>query len=165
MPLVNTSRKTLSSVVAAGSGNQHKGVQDSYATVGVISATNAVIAPMGIPVVYVDAVGAVPGPAAPAQWNVYTNQSWASSDSDLPNGAKIGVIVGKRWAGDNEEDVTLNSTTATNLVVVYRDSVVDMAGITFTGNAATKTAFRLQLEKQGVVVIDSATSALPKYEA
>lgn len=157
MPLVNTSRKTLSSVVAAGSGNQHKGVQDSYATVGVISATNAVIAPMGIPVVYVA--------DAPAQWNVYTNQSWASSDSDLPNGAKIGVIVGKRWAGDNEEDVTLDDTTATNLVVVYRDSVVDMAGITFTGNDATKTAFRLQLEKQGVVVIDSATSALPKYEA
>lgn len=168
MPVLDTGRKQLSSVIATGSGCQDKGIQKSYATIGLLSASSATIEPMGIPVIYRDLVAEIvdpPTPAVPAQWVIYTNQSLGSSDSTLPNGAKVGVVIGKNWAGDNNEDVTLDDEAVTNLVVVYRDATVKMAGITFTGNSAAQTAFRLALEKQDVVVIDSEANAQPSYEA
>lgn len=162
MPVLDTGRKQLSSVIGAGSGYQNKGIQKSYATIGLIDAAEATTAPMGIPVIHVDSVA---DPAADAYWAVYTNQSLGSEDSDLPDGSKVAVVIGKDWAGDNREDITFSATEATDVVVVYRDSVVKMDGITFSGNAATQTAFRLALEKQGVVVIDSEADAQSAYES
>lgn len=158
MPILDTSRKHESELVKAFNKMGHEqGVVYSFASVPVKGSTT--IEPIGTPLVWNDIDSA---------FEVYVAQdiSAVAGTPALPNGAPICVTVGtKEGKGVNRADVTLSST-ATEMTVMFRSGAVVADGIEFGAAAAPAiAAFRLQLEKQGIAVIDAATAVNPSFEA
>lgn len=155
MPVVDTSRKYLSEVVKGlGLFTNSSGTNYSYAVVDVKG--TATIDPIGTLVVWDDTDAFEP----------YLAQVISTTGASvLPNGAKVAVTVGTAEAGvgTNRGDVTL-STTATQMVIVYRSAELDKGG--FEEGAITApnlAAFYTELEAQGVAVYDPATNVIPSY--
>lgn len=158
MPLLNTSRKQLSETVKAFDKMGHEqGVVVSFASVPVKGSTT--IEPIGTPMVWDNASSA---------FVVYVAQdiSAVAGTPALPDASPICVSVGtKEGRGVNRDDVTLTAT-ATQMTALFRSGAVVMEGIEWgAASAPAKAAFRLQLEKQGVVVVDAAVAANPSFEA
>lgn len=157
MPILETTRKKESELVKAFDKMGHQqGVVVSFATVDVKGSTT--IEPIGTPLVWNNTTSA---------FEVYVAQdiSAVAGTPALPDGSPICVTVGtKEGHGVNRADVTLTST-ATPMTVMFRSGAVVNEGIEWgTAVAGDQAEFVLQLEKQGVVVIDAATTATPSYE-
>ena len=133
-----------------------------------VTVTSAFTVPtLGVPVVWTGAA-----------WEVYNDANGTaaidaaiiSDDSTLPNKAPIGVIVGNKFgAGFNPADVDF---TAGALATVFfrgaNNAGVVRSGLDYTAaatSAGNQTAFEVQLEKQGIVVIDNAAVITPSLNA
>lgn len=111
---------------------------------------------IGTPVVWV---------AASSAFEPYVDQTLTGLTSSLPDQAPIGFIVGTSTAvGDNQGNVTLSST-ATKLHVLFRgDASVVESGIAWGASTdPQKAAFRVQAEKQGIKIVQAATSVSPSF--
>lgn len=85
------------------------------------------------------------------------------NDSPLPTKAHICVTTGTyAWDGENQTDTTLSST-AVKMRVIYRgEGAVVKEGFEWGDIvAADQAEFYAQLEKQGLAVIESATTVDP----
>jgi len=155
MPVIDNSRKPLSEVVKGlGLFSNSSGTNYSYAIVDVKGSTT--VDPIGTLVVWDDTDAFEP----------YLAQVISTTGASvLPNGAKVAVTVGttERGAGTNFGDVTLSST-ATQMVVIYRHAEIDKGGLDEGSITAPNLAlFYSELEAQGVAVYDSATNVIPSY--
>lgn len=155
MPLLGTERKTYTDFVKGVSTFENEVAADyNFARVDCIGSAD--IEPMGIPMVW---------SAADDAFEVFVDQTIPTTDSALPNGSPVCFVVGQvEGRGVNKADVTL-SATAQELTVLYRGgAVVSKDGIEWgTAAAPAQAAFLLQVEKQGIAVIESATAASPAY--
>ena len=157
MPTLDTSRKHVSEVVATVSKTGTEGaINYHYALVDVKGSTT--IEPIGTPLVFDDTDAFVVYSAA-------ADITGLTNDSTLPDGSPIAVTVGTyEGVGANFDDVTLTST-ATKMWVIYRgEGGVKDAGIVWgSANAASQTAYKLQLEKQRLAVVEAQTQADPSF--
>ncbi len=115
---------------------------------------SGVFSVIGTPVVWV---------AASSAFEPYVAQTLTGLTSVLPDQAPIGFIVGNAAGyGYNDGDVTLSST-ATTLTVLFRgDASVVESGIAWGASSdPQKAAFRVQAEKQGIKIVQAATSVTP----
>lgn len=144
-------RKTMGELVA------RIGTKDAsdFGTVNCILADvkgSTTIAPMGVPLVWVSANSA---------YEPYIAQAIPTTGG-VPDQSPVCVVIGdSAYVGSNKADVTLTST-AQKLSVLYRgDASIKESGIVWSGSssAPNKAAFRVALEKQGISIQDSATSA------
>ena len=177
MPVNDTQRKYVSDVVKGLNtfGNQNA----MEFNVASISLTNANAAGVGtIPTADVEPV-AVPVifDSANDQWVIFNDAdadiaaAITADDSTLPNKAPVALVVGNKFGlGFNPEDVTLDAD-GEPVTVLFRganNAGVVRAGIDYaaggvTTSPANQTAFEEQLEKQGIMVIDSAEVVTPTY--
>ena len=181
MPItvVSTQRKFLSDVVKGANTFENANamqfnfdgiVLTSENNVGVGVIPTATVEPMGIPVIYDSVTNA---------WVIYnTNDediaaAITANDSTLPDHAPIAVVVGNKFGvGFNPEDVTLDvdgGAAPITVVAFFRganNAGVVFEGIDFTAGGVTtgdQAAFRSQLEKQGIMVIDNAEVITPSF--
>ena len=160
----NTFRKFVSNYVAEDFETATS--RPSFATV-VVKGASQVVDPIGLPVIS-DSAGAF------VFYKEASNIATVTA-STLPNGSPIGIIVGaKEGFGHNTENVTVTAG-GVNMTVMYRDGVVlgdniDFAITQTTGTvdgapalSAKQIAFKLQLEKQGVVLKSKAATTTPSY--
>jgi hypothetical protein len=155
MPVIYEERKVVSELVKAIADFENIGAVDyNFSRVGCIGSTT--IEAIGVPMVW-DSVNSA--------FEVYVAQSIPTTDSLLPDGAPVCLVVGQREGyGVNTADVTL-SATAQELTVLFRGkaSIVN-EGITWGAVTAPNQAlFLTALEKQLIAVTTSATSANPAY--
>jgi len=167
MPTLDTSRKMVSDYV--GGFTDVHGVQFSCARLTVENATDAVFDPIGLPVIWNDSDAFI----------FYTNTTLISAlttDSNAPDGAAVGIVVGSRAGfGESVDDVTVGSG-GIELTVMFRGpasvktdqidwAVTDVDGASSVTAALTaqKAAFLLQLEKQGIAGIVDATVVTPTF--
>jgi hypothetical protein len=166
MTTLSTPRKFLSTYVETFYDMPNK--EFSFAPVTVTHGSTKVFDPIGMPVI----------------WNgtnfiFYTNTTLISdltTDSTLPDGAYVGIVVGSSMgAGINDVDVSVG-TGGTTLYVMFRGpgavktDKIDWA-VTDTSGASAVTAalttqqgkFIKQLEKQGLAAVTSATTVVPVY--
>lgn len=150
MPVLDTSRKQESEVIAGFSSDNYKmAVNKSFATV-TLTGTGK-IAPLGQVIAFNDSDA----------WEILSGTTTVGSgDSDLPNGALYAVVVGDKYGrGVNREDVALPA----QVTVMFRDGAVKAEGLEF-GAGADEAAAHMSLEKQGIVVVASATDVDPSHE-
>ena len=117
---------------------------------------SGVFSVIGTPVVWV---------AASSAFEPYVAQTLTGLTSVLPDQAPIGFLVGTAAGyGINDGDITL-SATATNLSVLFRGdvSVIETGIVWGASSDPQKAAFRVQAEKQGIKIVQSATTVTPSY--
>jgi len=155
MPLLFEERKTYTDVVKGASQFENESAVDfHFARADCEGSTT--IAPMGIPMVWVDASSA---------FEVFIAQTIPAAISSLPDASPVCVVVGEKEAkGLNRKDITLTGTSQ-DLTVLYRGpAAVVTEGIDFGAASAPNIAlFKTALEKQNIAVISSAPSADPAY--
>lgn len=155
MPLLFEERKTYTDVVKGVSDFETEaGVDYHFARADCEGA--AAVEPMGIPMVWV---------AANSAFEPYLAQTIPTTDSSLPDGSQVCIVVGqKEGKGVNKADVTLNGTSQ-DLTVLYRgQAAVVTEGITWGAvSAPNKALFVTALEKQGITVISAAELAAPSF--
>lgn len=138
----------------------------SFATV-TLKGADQVIDPIGFPVIWDDTDA----------WEFYKEASSISTlttESDLPDGSVVGIVVGAvEGFGHNERDVTVPAA-GVKVTIMYREGVIadniDFSLTEVDGSvdgapalAAKQAAFKKQLEKQDIVVKNVADSADPSY--
>lgn len=150
MPTLHTSRKQLSQLLTAASETFHND-DASFATVAVTGSGSA--EPIGTPIVWND---------TDKKWVKYAAATDidATKTSTLPNGAVVALTVGtQEGVGRNFEDLTLTAG-GVNARVVFRGAEVQNGGIEWGAiNSTNQAAFVLQLQKQGVNVVQNAANA------
>lgn len=159
MPLLETSRKQQSELIAALSKIGHEGAINYHYARVTVKGTD-LIEPIGIPVIWNNTISA---------YEVYVAQDIAAvaGTPSLPNGAPIALVVGAaEYVGSNKADVQL-VVGGVELNVLFRgEGAVKEAGITWGAAAApAQAAFRLQLEKQNLAVVANSTVAIPAFTA
>lgn len=156
MPLLHTERAIYTDVVKGVAKNETEmGVDYHFARADCEG--SGAIEPMGVPMVWV---------AANTAFEPYIAQTIPTTDSSLPDGSPVCIVVGQiEGKGVNKADVTLSGTSQ-DLTVIYRGAAAVLdEGITWNvgTNAANQLLFRTALEKQGIAVISSATAADPAF--
>ncbi len=156
MPVIGTSRKHYSELVKHTGNMEVNGATNYYyARVDTVGADD-VVEPIGIPVIWNGAA-----------FEVYIAQDIdaVATDSTLPDGAPCAVIVGpKEGKGLNEADITLVAG-GTEVTTLFRgEASIANEGMDWgTADANAQTAFKLQIEKQGIAVITAGDSVDPTY--
>jgi len=86
-------------------------------------------------------------------------------DSPLPNKANICVTVGaKEGAGFNQADTTLSSTAVKMTVIFRGEAALAKDGFEWGSIASDdQNEFYVQLEKQGIALVDSGDTVDPIY--
>ena len=166
MPTLDTSRKMVSDYV--GGFTDVHGTQFSCARVTVKHGSTIVVDPIGLPVMWDG-----------TDFRIFKNTddiAAVATDSTLPDGSPIGIIVGSRAGfGENVDNVSVG-TGGTEFTVMYRGPAsaktdkIDFNAYDVDGVAAVTTAdageiaeFKAQLEKQGIAGIANATVVTPTY--
>ena len=165
MPVNGTQRGYFTDVVkGVNTEDNNNAMQFNYGSATVTSAYT--VPTLAIPVVW-DTSGAT--------FVVYTDATAAelalgvtADDSPLAGKSVVALIVGNSaGAGFNPADVDFTAGVAAtvlhrgaNNAGVVRDEIIYTTAATSAGN---QTAFEEQLEKQGIMVIDSADVVSPTY--
>ena len=160
----NTFRKFVSDYVSEDFATPSS--RPSFATV-TLKGADEVVDPIGLPVIWDDTDSFV-------FYKEASNISALTTESDLPDGSVVGIVVGAiEGFGHNEADVTVPAA-GVSVTIMYRDGVVldnlDFLLTQVDGSvdaapalAAKQAAFKTQLEKQGLVVQAVATTVDPTY--
>lgn len=171
--VIATERRQLSEVLKGYTKFEDDSAINYCFYTGEVGAASGTAEPIGTPVVWVN---------ANSRFEVYVDQviaTVASTTSPLPNGARVGVLVGtKEGRGNNKEAIDLTAGAA-NATILFRGpaAVVDTAGsgvgdVTSgindgiqwaASSGAERAAFNKELETQGIAVITSATASNPNF--
>lgn len=161
-----TDRKIYSNYI---NGNKEDRTSSSFARVTLKHAdADVTVDPLGLPVIS-DSAGA---------FVFYENGSDISAvtASTLPDGSPVAIVVGTAEGAGMHDDLTVTAA-GVEVTVMFRDgtaqfgnidwTVETTAGVAATGVTAALTTkqaeFTLQLEKQRVVELESATTVTPKF--
>lgn len=132
--------------------------------------TDAIVDPIGLPVVWDDTDSFIP-------WENGSDLSLLTTEPDGLGGALVGIIVGSsEGEGQNLDDITVTAA-GVQMTVLFRDATIigdnidwawlDVDGVAANGVTAALTAKQLeftnQLEKQRINVVDKATVVDPSY--
>ena len=161
MPTVSTSRKLLTTLIAAeDSFAMDNAIDFNYATIpvgGAVSVDN-----IGVAMIYV---------AGNTQFELYVAQDIAAAitagGSPLKDGSVIALSVGNyQGKGFNDEDTDL-TVADTKMTALYRgDAAILAEGIIWNGaDAGAQTAFLAQLEAQRITTTELAADAAASYLA
>ena len=165
MPTLYKERKMVSDYV--GGFTDVHGTQFSCARVTVVAPSTITVDPIGFPVMW--------NGTAFKLFVTGDDIAAITTDSTLPDGSPVGVIVGsKAGFGENVEDVTFG-TGGEEFTVMFRgpgsvkaDEIdythADVAGNTLgEADAGEKGEFLIQLEKQGIAGLSTAAVVTPTY--
>lgn len=188
MPVNSTARNYVSDVVAGiNNADNMNAMQYNFAKIQLTNANDANNASPGtlttstLDVIGLPVISALDNGGTAKSWVVYNDNDGATElaasassavSSGLADDSVVGVVVGTTAYGKNDADVTLDADGET-VTILFRganNAGVLQSGINYTGggvstSANNQTAFELQLQKQGVMVIESAASDSPSYTA
>lgn len=158
MPVNATGRPILSDLVK-GVSSFEENTLTNFNTKAVTVGGTATIGTIGIPVVWV---------TANARFEVFVAQvidTVAGSDSPLPGGAKVALLIGDKFgAGFNKADVDLSAGDVTMTALYRGDATVSNNGIVWGAVSAPNQAlFLAELETQRITTIDNADVVTPSY--
>ena len=154
-----TSRRQVSEVLKVVTPFQHDyGINYSFARV--MAQGTLTIDPIGTILIY---------NGTSTDWEVFvaqdiaTEQAKSQAANELPDQAILCVTVGTaEGVGKNVADVTLDTNDQEFTVLFRGPAAISALGIDANGSVILDEAF-LQLEKQGIAIVDDATSADPSF--
>lgn len=162
MPVYAQERKYLSSLIS-GPITDYALVADYHYAVVTVEALSGggdvTISPLGSPLIYSDAN------------DVYipfvAQDPTAVTEGGTPDEAPVVLTVGMPSAlGKNDADIVIAEGETAEVLAVFRGPLsIKQDGIEWSGSssAGNKAAFVLQLQKQGISNVPSATDADPSF--
>lgn len=159
MGIVSTSRRQISELLKVVTPFQHDyGINYSFGRV--MAQGTLTINPIGTVLIY---------NGTSSDWEVFVAQDIATEQlksqaaNELPDNAILCVTVGTyEGVGKNVADVTLDGTDQEFTVLFRGPAAISSLEIDANGSVILDEAY-LQLEKQGIAIVASATAADPSF--